>query len=204
MIEDLGIPMDEIRRLASARRLRMVKRWRNGQALYAETEVKKLLAELRGEANRTGPTKIRRRVQLRPCIGDNKERVYYDEKEARLVARMIRDRRPLTDAVVKKLPMHPTVIDAIRNDYAKLAGALVVPKKILDLIATLPLKGTFPIADAEELYLIIKQAVRPCSACRHRTSEICRRCAEREARSAVAAAAASAKEDVASPRSAAE
>jgi hypothetical protein len=192
MIEDLGLSMTEIRHLAGTRRLRMVKRWRTGQALYLETEVKKLLFELRDEGIRK-PTK---RFERRACIDDNKERIYYDEKEAIAIARLIESRKPITRAVTK-LRMHPTVVDAITKDYAKLAGALVVPKKILDLIASLPLKGTFPIADAEELYLIIKQAVRPCSACKHRTSEICRRCAEKETRSAVAVA--SVKEEAASP-----
>jgi len=80
---------------------------------------------------------------------------------------------------VRKHAFHPDKVEAIYKRLAQLEGGLLLSKKSMDILNTLPLDGMFPIPNEEALVEMIKLAAeeKACHGCRMRPRSMCQKCA---------------------------
>lgn len=172
----LGVSEGEIRRRERAGQVVPVARNTRGWNLYDETTV----------------AKAKKLVPRVPSLGGaTATSVMYTPEEAVLVFEALNAGK---DAITTVLDtkVHPLIVEAIAKDWARLTGALVITKDVLDEMNKLTsLEGVFPIRDALGLLDVMKLAAldMSCMSCGTRSREVCQMCAKRQVRQAARGAA---------------
>lgn len=169
-MERTGLTANEFRALVVAGKLKPVMVTKKGWKLYDDSCIEKLKA-LPGAAARSRKLASMSRKQWRT----------YSESEALAVFEEIEKGTPMA-TVVLRYKIHPSLVGIIREDYALLNRAIVVPRAVMDRINSLEGKvdGVFPIQNAEDLLRLIDRLVSrsSCSACRTKPRKLCVACAE--------------------------
>ncbi len=89
--------------------------------------------------------------------------------------------------IVKRLQVHPDIVESLHEEWARLRGGFVVTPDVRKQLEGVDLLGWEPIADAETLLVAVRGTVegsqRSCARCSKRPARICGDCS-RERREA--------------------
>jgi hypothetical protein len=108
---------------------------------------------------------------------DGREGAPYSGEEAALVFAAL-DRGAPLKGCVKEFTLHPRVVEAIAEAWARLDGALFVSGRVMREVNELPLNGTFPVTSDAALLEILQEAAGDlCTRCKRKARALCRRCA---------------------------
>ena len=169
-MEKTGLTENEFRALQAAGKLEPVARSPRGWALWNDQSIEKL------KASALGMTRQRKMASL-----SRKNWRSYSAQEGVAVFREIEKGTPLATVAIE-MNLHPSLVSVIREDYALLNRAVVMPKQVMDVINRLEgkIEGVFPIQNAEDLLRLIERlAVRgTCSTCRSKPRKYCVECAK--------------------------
>lgn len=101
---------------------------------------------------------------------------YSGEEAARVFAALDRG-APLKECVTE-FTLHPRIVEAIAEAWARLGGALFVSGRVMREVNELPLNGTFPVTSDTALLEILREAAADvCARCKRRARVLCRKCA---------------------------
>ena len=162
----LGLTEREIRRLVAADVVHSDRQNESGYALYSEGQMQTLLNRqadgslflFDGQATTTKPPTA--------------VVITYQAEEGIRVFEMIEQGLP-PHRIAIEARLHPRVVDQIRYDYDQMAGAMTIPKSILDQINRLQrLPGSFPLRSPTDVLEVMRAAEeeRTCPTCQKRAS----------------------------------
>ncbi len=169
-MEKTGLTVNEFRTLVASGKLVHVAISKKGWKLYDEGCIEKLKA-MPGATERSRKLASMSRKHWRS----------YSEAEALAVFEEIEKGTPMSK-VVLQYKIHPTLVGVIREDYALLNRAVLVPREVMDRLNRLEGKidGVFPIQNAEDLLRLIDRLLSRghCAMCKKQPKKICVECAK--------------------------
>jgi hypothetical protein len=148
-LDRTGLSLKQLKKLTGEGKIRSSLRSTRGWALYDLEAV----------------NRVRRSIT---CV--QKDEVSFTSEEAIDVFRRIRTGQSL-DVICIETDLHPYVISSIAQEFAKLNGAMILPKGIVETINLLPIEGIeLPIVKPEQIAeaLRIGCEERRCDTCRNR------------------------------------
>jgi hypothetical protein len=158
---EVGVSVDEIRRRERRGELAPSARGRWSRAFYHPDQVvqQKLRVDMRGPAFL--------------------KRGNYTNVEAQQGFRALAAGKGLRELVVDE-GIHPIAAREIIQEYHYAETALLIPGNVMELINKLPLTGTLPVTNAQQLYEALKDATDDrCRDCGHGQRAVCKRCARK-------------------------
>lgn len=112
------------------------------------------------------------------------EKDFYNPREAGRIFKALDEGMSSRD-IVQTLSVHPDTMVIIYEAWKKLGtldgGGIQLSARILEAINELPLPGTYPITNAEQLLTNLREAAKEtpmCTSCKKQACRICLGCAE--------------------------
>jgi hypothetical protein len=171
IIQRTGMTEAMFRGLCTRRILRASKKTGYGRPLYTIAAVENAIHRMNVKVAETPDGELGS-SRLTPLMYS------YEAETASEVAKMLREGKNLGTIFIET-GYHPRLLDAISRDLAKLTRSVFVPAVVLEAIERLPLVGTLPIADADELLHVLRATLKSRTCACGDGAEICRGCAKR-------------------------
>jgi hypothetical protein len=145
-----------------------------GWGVYDEHRI----PELR-ELMKKRPKKSKMRPVAKPSLSSGPFQSYNADVAARVFEELDQKTHPAD--IVKKLIIHPEVVEAIHETWVRLRGGLYISQGVLRKIEALPyLEGEYPVKTAEQFFENMKETLAyalPCVQCKKKPRKVCVTCA---------------------------
>jgi hypothetical protein len=169
----LGISVTELRRRDSDKIYSYVTD-EKGVHWYDETALRRAAGRPEEAVTETKKKTLTKGIQ---SLG----RVYTKEDAAKVFREL--ERGVSLARIVQDQDVHPETAMAIEEAYARVTGAVLLSKGMLERIGKLPLRGQWPPQNEKQFEAIIEASFNPsrCARCKERPARLCGTCAGNQA-----------------------